>query len=433
MYFKPFTGQNYNQAPNPPFTDFVLKAKIIEGDNIFEDEIDIISNNSNFSIPNSSGTKPLGWSFESDSASSSTFPNEYNAATSEIVINHPGDNKGKIKQNITWVAGATYVIEVNVSEYTNGSFTFQAVVPRSTFGETGNPYYFRQSESVSEAGTYSYQFVCSPDENTPTQGWGNYENHVMINFYSSEFGVSFTGKISSITVTRLDTTDAKVNCEILSIDGVPPTVPSTLSQIKFGVDKFVDSEKIFKYKFPRIAYRYKYQDNEYSAISPFSEVAFLPGSFDFHPKKGYNLGMVNRITEIEVKNFMQNIPDGVVEVDILYKEDSSSNVYVVDTIKPNNDSTHWDEDTYSIESEQINRIIDSNQLLRPWDNVPRKALAQEVSGSRIIYGNYIQSYNMLTENGESYYPDFNFDILSYENLEFLDFNKSASDLAISKQ
>mgnify|MGYP001162943452 CR=1 FL=1 len=37
-----------------------------------------------------------------------------------------------------------------------------------------------------------------------------------------------------------------------------------------------------------------------------------------------------------------------------------------------------------------------NQLLRSYDNVPRYALAQEVTGSRLIYGNYTQNYNLTS-------------------------------------
>ena len=40
--------------------------------------------------------------------------------------------------------------------------------------------------------------------------------------------------------------------------------------------------------------------------------------------------------------------------------------------------------------------MQSNQLLRPWDNVPRAAKAQEVIGNRIVYANYLQNYNVET-------------------------------------
>jgi hypothetical protein len=33
-------------------------------------------------------------------------------------------------------------------------------------------------------------------------------------------------------------------------------------------------------------------------------------------------------------------------------------------------------------------------MLRPWDNVPRKALAQEIVGNRLLFGNYEQNFDL---------------------------------------
>ena len=175
-------------------------------------------------------------------------------------------------------------------------------------------------------------------------------------------------------------------------------VLSITSNIAFGslsfivdLDKFYD--KLYALKFPRFAYRYKYEDNEYSSIGPFSEVAFQPGVFDFSPNKGYNLGMENKLRELTIRKLIpRNIPMDVVEVDILYKESNSPNIYIVDEIKPSD--PQWDADNYKITSETIKAAVSSNQLLRAWDNVPKKASAQEVTGNRIVYGNYEQNYDM---------------------------------------
>ena len=166
----------------------------------------------------------------------------------------------------------------------------------------------------------------------------------------------------------------------------------------------LDQEKsMFTSKFPRFAYRYKYTDGEYSSFSPFSEPAFLPATFDYHPKKGYNLGMENSLRFLKLKDFVverELLPKGVVAIDILYKESNSPNIYTVKTILHNDDE--WNKVTTGglmkgttiIESELIYATLPSNQLLRPWDNVPRKALAQEVTGNRIVYGNYLQNYDL---------------------------------------
>ena len=178
-------------------------------------------------------------------------------------------------------------------------------------------------------------------------------------------------------------------------------------------------ESLFKFKFPRFAYRYKYQDGQYSTFSPFSEVAFLPSKFDYITKEGYNLGMVNNIRYLAVKDFVDTklIPDDVVSIDILYKESNSPVIYSVETIKRQNyqvgkydrwngiNHTTTSEPPYdfvnttgylNITSEIIHAALPANQLLRSWDNVPRKALAQEIVGNRLVYGNYLQNYNMFS-------------------------------------
>ncbi len=154
-------------------------------------------------------------------------------------------------------------------------------------------------------------------------------------------------------------------------------------------------KKLYKLKFPRFALRYKYRDNEYSAFSSFTNVAFLPGSFNFSPNEGYNLGMENDLEEIEITNIVQgDIPKEVKKIEILYKESDSPNVYKLDSLSPTDEQ--WINNKYILNNENIDSLISSNQLLRPWDNVPRAARAQEIIGSRLIYGNYLQNYDFDT-------------------------------------
>ena len=49
---------------------------------------------------------------------------------------------------------------------------------------------------------------------------------------------------------------------------------------------------------------------------------------------------------------------------------------------------------YEIRPNQLKATLPGNQLLRAYDNVPRNALAQEVSGNRVVYGNYLQNYDL---------------------------------------
>jgi len=152
-------------------------------------------------------------------------------------------------------------------------------------------------------------------------------------------------------------------------------------------------EKTFKNKFPRFSYRWRYQDGEYSTFAPFTNNVFLPKSeFRYHVKDAYNLAMENAITKVILSDYDQNLPEDVVSIDILHKESNSPVVYIVDTIYDVNPSSIVNH--FEVTPNQLQSALPSNQLLRAWDNVPRTALAQEVSGSRVVYGNYLQNYNL---------------------------------------
>jgi len=202
-------------------------------------------------------------------------------------------------------------------------------------------------------------------------------------------------------------------CTIISIDSNTP--PNSLAYDYQLQDL---SNKLFDKSFPRFSYRYKYQDGEYSAFGPFTQVAFLPGQFSVHAtREPYNSGMETRIKEIILKDFVpHDIPKDVVEVDLLYKSDDSTVVYSIATVRSNDSewtagdrvTLPWDyhnndnglvvdtsnSGSFTIKSNNIHAALPSNQLLRPWDNVPKKAKAQDFTANRLIYGNYTQNLKL---------------------------------------
>ena len=442
LVLKAFEGENYDEAPSIPLTSYNVKAEIIASNTyyptgIFSDDNTKIGNNDSFETTNSNGNFPYSWSgYTTTTNSTGEFYKEYDAVNSAINYNNDSttiSTYGTIANtNIQdWEVGAKYKVKLKISNWVSGKYTVKLVCPRTMFNSSAtsldpNPY-FQGPGNTSSPGYYSnngeYEFEVDMTTEqyvnnnallaSHTWNWNSYKNKT-IGFHpggaNNVLVNDFT--IDYIKVERLDVSNAIVRCEVLGFDEVPPVVPGEIDEIRYAVDKLDIEDKIFEFKFPRISYRYKYQDGEYSCVAPFSQVAFLPGGFDFHSKKGYNTGMSNRIKEIEVSKFMQNAPDGVIEVDILYKEDTSPIIYIADTIKPSHGpvgtyvNNFWTEDKYTISSEQISRAIESNQLLRPWDNVPKKALAQEVTGNRIVYGNYTHGYDLKLPDGSDYYPNF---------------------------
>jgi len=223
---------------------------------------------------------------------------------------------------------------------------------------------------------------------------------------------------------------------------------------QYKIVKKDDRETIFEHDFIRFATRYKYIDGEYSAFSPFTQPVFLAGAFGFHPTKDpYNVGMQNKTISIKVQDLIDdNTPKDVVQIDILFKKEDSTTVYSVNSIKwddpPHAGSTvnYWNSIDYSnhaqllpktkggailnpglqigqmntdfhnftftgyrgeytITTENIHAALPENQTLRPWDNVPRKALAQEITGNRLIYGNYLQNYTLTDYIGNKIVPN----------------------------
>ena len=204
--------------------------------------------------------------------------------------------------------------------------------------------------------------------------------------------------------------------EILSISPntviVSTTNPQNNPDPEFNVERILDTQSLFEKNMARFGYRWRYQDGEYSTFSPFSDIVFEPGEFNYDSKKAYNKAMQNHLIRLTLRKIIANdMPDDVVQVDILYVDSNSPNVYVVDKLRYNDYAhvsigtqmyNHWKSDQYEIKSDIIFASVPENQSFRSWDNVPRKALAQEVTGNRLVYGNYLQNYT-LRNNYEGLY------------------------------
>ena len=176
---------------------------------------------------------------------------------------------------------------------------------------------------------------------------------------------------------------------------------------------------MFEDEFTRIAYRWRYIDGEVSAISPFSKPAFIPrGTYSFSSKEGYNNAMVNDLRELTVEGFLPYpyCSREVVQVDILAKQDGVNNIKLLKSVKLNDFDAEegyafnkslsvgsFDQKKGSVvfTGATFGSTLPSNQLLRPFDAVPRSAVAQTVSASRLIYGNYKDGYDLTDAQGNN--------------------------------
>jgi len=185
--------------------------------------------------------------------------------------------------------------------------------------------------------------------------------------------------------------------EINLIVKPPITAPTFILESAAGDDKSFLTDK-----FVSFSYRFKYEDGEYSALSPFSLPAFKPKqhpvNIDFNTVK--NESMFNDFHSATV--FFNTGSDLVKEIEVCYKESSSTVIKVID--KYSKSDLGWaDNSTQSVffRNKEVFRVFSANECLRLYDNVPLKAKALTSSGNRLMLGNYVDGYDMKSSDGDS--------------------------------
>ena len=227
-------------------------------------------------------------------------------------------------------------------------------------------------------------------------------------------------------------------------------------------DGNVKSEYL-KENFVRFSYRYKYDDGEYSTMAPFTQIIFSPlnnARIPYASNTEYNSESIEREGTVDLMQnhynkavvriplpCSENLTSAIVnssdetvwnndlkisKIEILIKESEEAAVKVVDsieidnsfesasaasasldtgveyyTVKPN-DTTEFFRYVYRYiyKSEEPYSVLPENQTTRVYDHVPLRAKAQEISGNRIIYGNYTENpplpYDQTGKKGINY-------------------------------
>lgn len=186
--------------------------------------------------------------------------------------------------------------------------------------------------------------------------------------------------------------DLITDLDISVIKPQPVSSPNILLQANQANDNFMEDT------FLCFAYRYKYKDGEYSPTSQFSEPAFMPSEFSLERRSYMNAGMENSINSVVVEFDTGN--DNVVGIDVLFKESDSSTIYVAKKLNKvtqgyQNNSTQ----SITFSNGDIYTILNEGEILRLYDNVPRLAKAQTIMGNRLMYGNYLEGYDLKDSDG----------------------------------
>ena len=295
----------------------------------------------------------------------------------------PGTGTTPVSTQMTSPAGMvnfTFVENINIAPDDR--------IPLNTYGEylvniESDPDFYDESSIPNWNGEVTFTVNTSPQ-------WEVEDLITLESEFTTDFFINYNWKIS-ILLTSVNNTTITGRIQAISSNIETFEDEDGNTQIYTWEGLLVEDAPMFEYVFPRFAFRWKYINNEYSTFSPFSLVAFVGKEFEYLSSDGYNVGMTNNIRKLIIGNLSWGSEE-VVELDILYKESNSTAVYTVDTLKRADFTTL--PSTFEIETELIGAIVQSNQLLRPWDNVPRAAKAQEVIGNRIVYANYLQNYNV---------------------------------------
>jgi hypothetical protein len=179
---------------------------------------------------------------------------------------------------------------------------------------------------------------------------------------------------------------------ILVIKRPPAESPEVVLTTINGAENYLED------RFICFAYRYEYDDNQYSAISQFSAPAFFPKPFDLTDDAFLNEGMVNQFNAAEV-----TVNTGgplVKSIDLLFKDMNSNVIKVIEKVNKNDrgltDNANFQ---YLFSNSKIFTILPEAELLRLYDNVPLLAKAQTIMGNRLMYGNYVEGYDLIDKNG----------------------------------
>ena len=187
--------------------------------------------------------------------------------------------------------------------------------------------------------------------------------------------------------------------EDVVLGSTPLTVPKVEPTDVPGDENYMET------RFLCFAYRYRYIDGGYSPTSLFSLPSFQPRGFRFDLDNFNNAGMINRFNASNIT--FSTGSKRVIQVDLLYKESTSNVIYVIE--RYNKKVQGWADDglqTVLFVNSKIFTTLGSDELLRQYDNVPRIAKAQTIQGNRLIYGNYVDGYDIEDANGQSIPIDY---------------------------
>lgn len=198
----------------------------------------------------------------------------------------------------------------------------------------------------------------------------------------------------------------RVRAEELTVIVAPPIQAPVVSLVDLPIEVNYIEEV-----FASFSYRWRYKDNEYSATSQYTAVAFQPGPFSLDRTTYLNDGMINRYNGVEIQ--FDTGTEDVIGVDLCYKLSDDNQIWVLE--KYNKDLQGWgNNETQSItfSKSKLYTALPVSEILRRFDNVPLKSQAQTTMGNRLIYGNYYDGNSLTDIEGRNIDVSFSTEVIS---------------------
>ena len=160
-------------------------------------------------------------------------------------------------------------------------------------------------------------------------------------------------------------------------------------------------------KLVRFSYRWQFEDGEYSTLAPFTSICFSRlGNSDAISSSISDFGEIETFVNA-IKSVQLSIPTpsgyGITNAELIYKETGSGTLYVVEDKSITTETSV----NFFYKSQDPFKTLPPGQLTRVYDAVPRVAKSQELAGGRLVYGNFLQNYNIpnidftVTRTGEN--------------------------------
>lgn len=188
----------------------------------------------------------------------------------------------------------------------------------------------------------------------------------------------------------------------------PPLYPANVHPLMLPMDSNDMEDNFFSFY-----YRYQYLDGEYSALSPGSKIVFNPKNYEPDYFELINKGMVNQYNAVRVS--FNTGERQVKRVQVCFKKSNSNNIYLIESFDKEDEG--WgDGEVHSITfmNNKIYTLLPEKELYRLFDNIPRRAKALSVMNNRVVLGDYVEGYNMVTKGGNKVIMDYSVSYKSYD-------------------